>query len=546
MPANGKRKNRPKSIEDSDLFVLDTAPNVVEDDESQSSASSSSPSDSSDEDDDDNDRSKSDDEPEDENRINPDKPLSFKRRKPVWTDPSTASLSVTLTGTDAKAKDGSRKGMNKLRNLRENADEVSITGTEYELRLRRTFEKLHPRPRWASLELRKNDGSTAGMQSLGDLLNTDVGLVNRSRGDDRQKGTTLPKQRIEIQRLRNANEAEARAKPSAIEQVAFHPGTRAHVMLTTSKDRKLRLYNIDTRENPLLESIHIPDMPLRTAQFHPSGSSIMLSGPRPFFYVHDIYSGKTTRSTPWRAYASAGEDDTQERDLSLARFAPAQDGGKQLAIGGRRGAIYLLDYNQAGGSGGGNLIGRMQMNAPLKGLSWDPANENRLASLSNQGVVHVWDTRKMTCEVQRHDVGLFAPRSIEASPSGQWWAIGSEDGIVNMYGREAVENGSSNTASKNGQVVSTLESRRSISNIVTATTTLRYNPTGEILAVASSKKRDVLKMVHLPSMTIFDNWPTSGTPLGHISSIDFSSGSELMAMGNTRGKVLLYSLQHYS
>ncbi|MCO5596140.1 hypothetical protein L7F22_050200 [Adiantum nelumboides] len=386
-------------MEDDDLFVLDTAAEGVEDNGSQSSssASSSSASDSDDSEEDSESDSESEEKGDTTNTHNPDKPLLFKkkeiiRREPVWTDPSSATLTVTLAGADAKAEDGSRKGMNKLRNLRETADEVSISGTEYELRLRRTFEKLHPRPRWASLELRKADGSSAGMQSLGDLLNTDMGLVSRSRGDRRQKGTTLPKQRIEIQRLRNANEGEARTKPSAIEQVAFHPATRANVMLTTSKDRMLHLYHIDTKENPLLESVHFPDMPLRSAQFHPSGSSIMLSGPRPFFYVHDIYSGKTTRSTPWRAYASAGEEDSQERDLSLARFAPAQDGGKQLAIGGRRGAIYLLDYNQSGGSGGGNLIGRMQMNAPLKGLSWDPANENRLASLSNQGVVHVWDT----------------------------------------------------------------------------------------------------------------------------------------------------------
>lgn len=52
--------------------------------------------------------------------------------------------------------------------------------------------------------------------------------------------------------------------------------------------------------------------------------------------------------------------------------------------------------------------------------------------------------------------------------------------------------------------------------------------------------------MHLPSLTIFDNWPTSGTPLGHVTAVDFSQRSEYVALGNHRGKVLLYSLPHYS
>lgn len=50
---------------------------------------------------------------------------------------------------------------------------------------------------------------------------------------------------------------------------------------------------------------------------------------------------------------------------------------------------------------------------------------------------------------------------------------------------------------------------------------------------------------HLPSLTVFENWPTAGTPLGRVTSLDFSNGSEYVAIGNSRGKVLLYSLHHY-
>lgn len=51
--------------------------------------------------------------------------------------------------------------------------------------------------------------------------------------------------------------------------------------------------------------------------------------------------------------------------------------------------------------------------------------------------------------------------------------------------------------------------------------------------------------MHLPSLKVFSNWPTSGTPLGHVVDVDFSHSSEYVAIGNSRGKVLLYALRHY-
>lgn len=54
-----------------------------------------------------------------------------------------------------------------------------------------------------------------------------------------------------------------------------------------------------------------------------------------------------------------------------------------------------------------------------------------------------------------------------------------------------------------------------------------------------------LAQIHLPSLTSFSNWPTSSTPLGHVSAVDFSARSEYIAIGNTRGRVLLYHLKDY-
>jgi U3 small nucleolar RNA-associated protein 18 len=53
------------------------------------------------------------------------------------------------------------------------------------------------------------------------------------------------------------------------------------------------------------------------------------------------------------------------------------------------------------------------------------------------------------------------------------------------------------------------------------------------------------EQIHLPSMTAYANWPNSGTPLGIVTSIDFSAGSEFVAVGNGRGSVGLWSLMDY-
>ena len=46
--------------------------------------------------------------------------------------------------------------------------------------------------------------------------------------------------------------------------------------------------------------------------------------------------------------------------------------------------------------------------------------------------------------------------------------------------------------------------------------------------------------VHLPSLTVFSNWPTSRTPLRYVHTFDFSPNSGYLSVGNDRGKALLF------
>ena len=64
-------------------------------------------------------------------------------------------------------------------------------------------------------------------------------------------------------------------------------------------------------------------------------------------------------------------------------------------------------------------------------------------------------------------------------------------------------------------------------------------------AMASRMKKDAMRLLHLPSMTVFANWPTGRSPLHFVHSLAFSPNGGFLAIGNARGRVLLYRLHHY-
>merc|ERR1712039_185885 len=89
------------------------------------------------------------------------------------------------------------------------------------------------------------------------------------------------------------------------------------------------------------------------------------------------------------------------------------------------------------------------------------------------------------------------------------------------------------------------EPTSTVSNLTTCVTSMRFHHGGELLAAASSYNTDALKLVHAGSSTVFATWPTDRTPLQRVTAVDFSRRDGFLAIGNERGRVLLYQLAHY-
>lgn len=120
--------------------------------------------------------------------------------------------------------------------------------------------------------------------------------------------------------------------------------------------------------------------------------------------------------------------------------------------------------------------------------------------------------------------------------SSRHLAVGAESGVVNLYSEQTTQSSWASSART---------PLKSILNLSTSADLVRFNDDGQILAMSTRRDKHGLKLLHVPTGTVFSNWPTSKTPLSYVWSMDFSPKSRYFAIGNDKGKCLLYRLPHY-
>lgn len=152
--------------------------------------------------------------------------------------------------------------------------------------------------------------------------------------------------------------------------------------------------------------------------------------------------------------------------------------------------------------------------------------------------VYTYDLRGRRCVRRWANDGGTPTSAMATSPDNhRFMAVASESGVVNVYDQPSGLPGPKTTRPR---------PLKGIMNLTTPIESLRFNHDGQLLAMGSRWEKEALRLVHLPTCTVFSNWPTSKTPLSYIFSIDFSPKSGFFAVGNDKGKVLLYRLKHYT
>ncbi|KAJ3219529.1 U3 small nucleolar RNA-associated protein 18 [Dinochytrium kinnereticum] len=239
--------------------------------------------------------------------------LSDEDEKCVWKDDDEDSFTVNIAD-----------GPNRLRKLRTDEAESTISSIEYERRLRRQFEKLHPTPAWAKPNLKRshdeNDRTEATFTAAA-VFRSSLGLIRQSTN------RTLPKTIIDAHRVRDGNQMEPSS--AVVQSCQFHPA--APILMTAGLDHTLRLFHIDGQLNPKVQSVYFKDLPILAADFTSDGRQIIASGRRKHFYVYDIDKGMVER-----IYGIRGRDEE-----SFERHV-ASPCGQFIAFLGRNGYIVLV------------------------------------------------------------------------------------------------------------------------------------------------------------------------------------------------------------
>ncbi|MBA0561950.1 hypothetical protein Golob_018740, partial [Gossypium lobatum] len=416
-----------------------------------------------------------------------------KERKAVWVDEEEERTVINI------AK------VNRLRKLRKEEDESVVSGSEYVSRLRAQHAKLNPGTEWAKLDsgLRNDHGyddessdeekgvvAASGYgngEVIDDILRTNEDLVVKSR-------VKLLPGLLEYSRLVDANAEEPSNGP--INSVQFH--RNAQLLLAAGLDRRIRFFQIDGKRNTKIQSVFLEDCPIRKASFLPDGSQVIIAGRRKFFYCFDLVKAKVDKIGPLVG--------REEKSLEVFEISPDSS---TIAFLGNEGYILLVSSKTK------ELIGTLKMNGTVRSLAF-AANGNQLLSSGGDGEVYHWDLRTRTCIHKAVDEGCINGTALCTSPNGRMFAAGSDSGIVNIYNRDEFLGGKRKPI-------------KTVENLTTKVDFMKFNSDAQILAICSTMKKNSLKLIHVPSFTVYSNWPPLNKNLQYPRCLDFSPGGGFMA-----------------
>lgn len=454
----------------------------------------------------------------------------------------------------------------RLRKLRRTETEDVVTGKEYVGRLRKQFELLHPRPEWArhavqqpvmkKRRLSRNAGSD-GESVSGDEMDVDEDvrsvaplsrLLQSAESLVRASGPGVGKKRklrpevIDIQRTKDI----AGVQPSSITSLSFH--ATLPLLLSSGPSSTLYLHQISPSPpaptpNPLLTSMHIRGTPLTTTAFHPTDSRVFCAARKRYFHVWNLQTGRVEKIA--RIYGQ------QHEQRSMERFELSPDGKFMALLGSTKKGGGVVNILSAATLQWVHQV-RVESRGGIADFRWW-RDSMGLCIAGKNGEITEWSITTQSVVARWQDEGAVGTTTIALggqheflkSPIGtdRWIATGSSSGIVNIYDRRIWLSSSVRKGDSEQQQPTPTQPKptKSLDHLTTPTTQLSFSPDGQVLAMASKWKRDALRLVHMPSCTVFKNWPTSLTPLGRITGLAFCGG-EIVAAGAKEASQDVHSL----
>uniref|UniRef100_A0A8C6R4F0 U3 small nucleolar RNA-associated protein 18 homolog n=1 Tax=Nannospalax galili TaxID=1026970 RepID=A0A8C6R4F0_NANGA len=413
------------------------------------------------------------------------------QKKPVWVDEEDEDEEMVDMMNNRFRKDMMR-----------NTSESKLSKDKLQKRLKEEFQHaMGGVPGWAEPRNKRKTSSEDESEEDED------GLLQRT-GNFISTSTSLPRG---ILKMKNCQPANAERPTSArISSVQFHPG--AQVVMVAGLDNAISLFQVDGKTNPKIQSIYLDRFPIFKACFSANGEEVLATSMHSkVLYVYEMLAGKLIPVHQVRGL----------KEKIVKRFEVSPN-GSFLLITGIAGFSHLLSMKRL-------IYLPFKFKAKLAdaffGFFFFPGD----------GEVYIWDVNSRKCINRFVDEGSLCGLSIATSRNGQYVACGSNSGVVNIYNQDSC------LQETNPKPI------KAIMNLVTGATYLTFNPTTEILAIASRKMKEAVRLVHLPSCTVFSNFPViKKSSISRVQTMDFSPRGGYFALGNEKGKALMYRLHHYS
>ncbi|KIY50053.1 WD40 repeat-like protein [Fistulina hepatica ATCC 64428] len=467
----------------------------------------------------------------------------------AWHDPADADVSLDRLSSSTR-----------LRKLRDHPTEniADLSGREYESRLRRQWMRIYgEEPAWVknarAAPRDVNDDERPHDELDGILSTTGIALASAKRAGEK----------LAVTRFHDV--LPVGASHGEIRSLVFHP--KCHdgvpVLAVGAADRRVRLFSVSPLRHMAIQTVHTPELPLTDLNFHPHGRHLLLTSERRgTLGCWDLSSGVLV----WKdvalpkSYASLDVGTKRKRGAGVGSiahptFTPNQP-HKVLAFASGGNSVHLVDWDGSGttGGAGGHLATIKAGSDGIAGIGW--TGEYTLTVLSSSSTIFLYDVRNIRshahstrCVAKWVDEGggyrgsarVLSTRGGGAD-DGAWMSVGSASGLTNVYALPALSVSPPSSPSP----VKTVHSLR------TPISLLKFNHDARILALASKDapaKSVGLRLFHTPTLTTFPNFPTSATPLGRVTALDFGRGSaegderhEFLAIGNSKGRVSVWGV----
>lgn len=439
-----------------------------------------------------------------------DRAAPINKKEAAWKDEDDETLQVDLQSS------------NRLQKLKRANQERKLSGRDYEKRLRDQFVKLHGNAKWAE---EKTNIAESESESEDDEGLAQAVIPTSAKTVTGEAGGMLKPHELDIRRLKDVHVApDQKNSESAINALQFHPNSE--LMLTAGFDKRLNLFSVDGDENARVSSHYFKKWPIEHASFSPDGEQILMTG-----RDYNMWGLEVRTGTPFEIRPRTCQNHRHLYGLALGSN-PSESSlrsSKLFSVMGTAGTVMICDLATK------HPVRTLRMSTPGHTQVFSTARDT-LFTADQECNLYEWDLGTGRCmqrfrEPWATKITHLAMNNITTFAPTPYLSVGTGSGNIDIFDV--------------GGPKFPKEPTKSIGNLTTHVDWLRYHPTGEILVGASRDKQNAMRLVHMGTKTVFENWPSAKTPLHRVSAVDFAKRDGLMAIGNEKGQVLIYQLHDF-